>query len=319
MEQKSRLDEKLTFKMIEEAENIWEIDLDQLPKKEYTQSNIRLWKIPPPEIDEKEFKKFGLRIISLIEEELLRLWILNRSELFANLKEHFYPRPLESKEDRHNLIMKFASDEKELRWAAVWMIQRKIGGLLEVNEEEFFEEKIDESPPAEFQELQKVNRKESWLGENNLMINKAISEIKLLNEDIIDLKGTNVELENKIKNLVDEENVLKSKLDLLNEKNLINLEKRLEELEKNKAKVDNNNDFILKKDNKMYSLIIRKLDFIIRSLKRIESKIDYWNFNNYNYFKKKKQNARKFYELRHRIKESKEKKFKAVKKEELSD
>ena len=33
MEQKSLLDEKLTFKMIEEAENIWEIDLDQLPKK----------------------------------------------------------------------------------------------------------------------------------------------------------------------------------------------------------------------------------------------------------------------------------------------
>ena len=147
--------------MIEEAENIWDIDLDQLPKKQYTQSNIRLWKIPPPEIDEKEFKKFGLRIISLIEEELLRLWILNRSDLFANLKEHFYPRPLESKEDRHNLIMKFASDEKELRWAAVWMIWMKIGGLLEVKEEEFFEEKIDESIPAEYQELQKLNRKES--------------------------------------------------------------------------------------------------------------------------------------------------------------
>ena len=349
MEQKSRLDEKLTFKMIEEAENIWDIDLDQLPKKQYTQSNIRLWKIPPPEIDEKEFKKFGLRIISLIEEELLRLWILNRSDLFANLKEHFYPRPLESKEDRHNLIMKFASDEKELRWASVWMIWMKIGGLLEVKEEEFFEEKIDESIPAEYQELQKLNRKESedflkgntytririaelgnenlntlsLLGKNNLMINKAISEIKLLNKDIIELKGTNVELENKIKNLVDEENALKSKLDLLNEKkvniDLINLKKRLEDLEKNEAKVGNNNDILMKKDNKMYSLIIRKLDFIIRAIKRMESKIDSWNFNNYNSFKKKKQNARKFYELRQRIKESKEKKLKAVKKEELSN
>ena len=105
---------------------------------------------------------------------------------------------------------------------------------------------------------------------------------------------------------------------MLNE-NLINLKKRLEDLEKNESKVGNNNDILMKKDNKMYSLIIRKLDFIIRAIKRMESKIDSWNFNNYNSFKKKKQNARKFYELRQRIKESKEKKLKAVKKEELSN
>ena len=294
MLQKSRFDEKLTFEMIEEAENIWKIDLDQLPNKEYTQSNTRLWKIPPPEIDEKEFKKFGLRIISLIEEELLRLYILNRSELFANLKEHFYPRPLESKEDRHNLIMKFASDEKELRWAAVWMIWRKIGGF---KEEEFFEEKIDESIPAEFQELQKVNRKES----EYFVKGNTSTRIRIGNENL-----------NKIKELVD--NALKSKLELLNE-NLINLKKRLEDLEKNKAKVGNNNDILMKKDNQKNSLIIRKLDFIIRSQKRIESKFGSLMFNNYKSFKKKKQNKRKFFEL---IKESKEKKIKAVKEEEKS-
>lgn len=347
MAQNSCLDDKLSLIVIEEAEVVWKTDLDLLPNRDYIKSYKRSWQVPPPEINDEEFKEFGLKIISLIEEEILRLWILNRSELFAMLKENFYPRPLEDRDDQHKLIMKIAKDKKELRWAAVWLIWKKIGGLLEKKEEEFFNEEIDESIPAEYQELQKINRKESedflkgktymriritelgnenlntikWLGKNNAMISMAISAIKLLNKDITNLK---VELEKKIQGLIDEENVLKKRWDDLNEKKnekdlIKELKIRLENLEKELTQVGSLKNILHRKDINKDRLVIKKLDFLTRSQKRIESKVNSWNYDNLNLVKKKKQDARKFYELIQKNKKSKEKKLNAVKEEELSD
>lgn len=344
MAQKTGIDEQLSIYAIEEAENIWKIDLDLVPDREYINSPIRSWDNPPPKIDDKDFQVFGLKMISLIEDEILRLWILNRSDLFAILKEHAYPRPLIEREERQKLLLNLARNKDELKWAAIWLIWKKIGGFLEEKEKVVFKGEVSENIPIEYQELQKTNRKESedflngkrstririaeigeenlkifkCLGLNNNILNKTIAAVKLLNKDLIDLKNQKAiwekELgENKdaLKNLKELCNRDKNDLDSLNEMKL-----RLEKLN------DNYTTFVsnlkpLGKGNLNEGLWTKKMDFLTRAIKRMEPKVNFRYIKDLESLKKDKEKARKFYELRQKKKKSKN--LNAVREEDSSE
>jgi len=335
MAQNSGLDEVLSSFAIEEAETIWKTDLDLLPDRDYINSPIRNWENPPPEILDNDFKEFGLKLISLVKEELLRLWILNRSDLFAILKEHSFPRPLRNKEERHELMINLAKNEGELKWAAVWLIWKRVGGILEDKEEKVFKGKINEKIPNEYQELQKINRKESQdfvkgntftrlriaelgeenlrildcLGINNNILNRTIAAIKLLNKDLITLKESKEKLE---KDIRDNDNALSNlkdfyetgKIDL---KSLNDLKLKVEILSDNYKNILSALKPPLGREVNKEGLVIKKLDFITRAIKRIEPKVNLNFSKDRDSVKNKKEKARLFYNLRQQNKKSKNK------------
>lgn len=346
MAQCSGLDEDLSSFAIEEAEIIWNIDLDLLPDRTYINSPIVNWKNPPPAINDNDFKEFGLKLISLIEEEILRLWILNRSDLFAILKEHSYPRPLNNKEERHKLMVNLAENKKELKWAAVWLIWKRVGGILEDKEEKVFKGIINANIPNEYQELQKINRKESQdfligntftrlriaelgeenlrildcLGINNKILNRSIAAIKLLNKDLIELKEAKLKLEKDIRGY---ENALSNLKDFYGkEKNDLNL---INEMKLKVEKLNDNYNLIVSllkpsQDKEVIKggLVIKKLDFITRAIKRIEPKVNLSFSKDKDSIKKQKEKARVFYELRQKNKKSKNN-LKAIEEKESSE
>ena len=333
----SSLNENEAIKLVAEAESIWKIDLDVVPDRDYVKSKERNWKYIAPKINKEDFTTFGWKIINIIKDDLLRRWIMDRMSLFACLIDNHYPRPLQEEDDRSRLIMSFSKDEEELNWAAVWLIWKRVGGLLEAKEEDHFRVEVNGNIPKEYQELQRLNREEAndflkgntgyklriaelgnenmkiidWLGRNNLMITRSIDAIRRLGQQFLDLK----ELE-KLKDTYKRWEIKFTDLEKdTNELKRINANNDLKsQVENIKSRVDFMEDrgFQFKSFNSQWrrgyensSLVIRKLDFLTRSQKRLEKNFNYWK----SLQRKKKNNARRFFEVRRKKKESKKEKL----------
>ena len=136
-----------------EGKLLWTGDIDQVPSTPYLKIKQLPWSKKPP-ILPKHFSEFGERILKLIEDQLLTMWALDRAGLYAILAEHSYPRDISDIGGRRKLSYEIASNPNELRWAAAWLMYKREGGSMDLEETEMYQIKVEKMIPDEFQKLQ---------------------------------------------------------------------------------------------------------------------------------------------------------------------
>ena len=142
--------------LTDEALLIWKTPLEEISKMPYLRKKELPWTKGPPTIPKDHYTDFGSRIHKLIEDQLLTLWALDRAGLYALLSDHCYPRDLSNQGGLRLLSLQLAKDPLELRWAAAWMLYKRMGGKLDLEEITEFEIKVDKSIPEEYQKLQEI-------------------------------------------------------------------------------------------------------------------------------------------------------------------
>jgi len=287
-----------------EGELLWKTPLDEVPGLPYLKKDILPWTKGPPIIPDNHFTKFGEKILELVKNDLLTRWILDRSSLYAILGDHFYPRELDTQGGRANLAYKIAKDPLELKWAAAWLIYKRMGGLLDQREVNEFPCEIEGRLPEDYQKLQEIeddkqykfatgqitmkrriiqisqdqNDLLKWIGMNQKATNGVTAAIKVINQKLNYLKSK-VEPDPKSKQSTNDGKIEKAgekkdlisnteKLDAQSIKEYVSLKKELETVKKELSDLS----------DKTETLIVRDRDRVKKNL------------------------ARRFYRLRQRIK-----------------
>jgi hypothetical protein len=143
--------------LTKEGKLLWTGDIDQVPSTPYLKIKQLPWSKKPP-ILPKHFSEFGERILKLIEDQLLTMWALDRAGLYAILAEHSYPRDISDIGGRRKLSYEIASNPNELRWAAAWLMYKREGGSMDLEETEMYPIKVEKMIPEEFQKLQTMEK-----------------------------------------------------------------------------------------------------------------------------------------------------------------
>jgi hypothetical protein len=197
-----------------EAEIIWQTPPEKVHELPYLKKEKIPWTKGPPTIPEDHYTEFGKRLLKTVEDTLLSKWILDRAGLYAILSEHGYPRDLDTKGGRIQLVRNLAKNPLELKWAAAWLIYKREGGLLDQAEANEFEIEIEKNLPENFQKLQEIEDDKQykfatgqismkrrviqisqdqgdlvkWIGMTNKQAQAITSTIKLINQKLIYLK-----------------------------------------------------------------------------------------------------------------------------------
>ena len=141
---------------------IWKTPLDKIPELPYLRKEVLPWTKQPPLLPKDHYTRFGEKLLQLVKDRLLTMWILDRAGLYAILGDHFYPREMDTQSGRVTLAYNLAKNPKELEWAAAWLIYKRAGGLLDLRETEEFEIEVEEKLPEVFQDLQKIQQDKQY-------------------------------------------------------------------------------------------------------------------------------------------------------------
>ena len=172
-----------------EGELLWKGDIDQVPKMPYLKVKNLLWTKKPPIIPE-HFTEFGEKVLKLIEDKLLTMWALDRSGLYAILAEHSYPRDISNIGGRRKLSYEIANNPKELRWAAAWLLYKREGGSMDLEETEMYPIKVETKIPEEFQQLQEMEKdKNYYFTTGQISLKTRITEMGKDRADLIKILG----------------------------------------------------------------------------------------------------------------------------------
>lgn len=172
-----------------EAELLWKGDIDQVPKMPYLKIKNLPWTKKPPIIPD-HFTEFGEKVVKLIEDKLLTMWALDRSGLYAILVEHSYPRDISNIGGRRKLSYEIANNPKELRWAAAWLLYKREGGSMDLEETDMYPIKVDEKIPDEFQQLQEMEKdKNYYFTTGQISLKTRITEMGKDRADLIKILG----------------------------------------------------------------------------------------------------------------------------------
>lgn len=172
-----------------EAELLWEEDIDQVPKMPYLKIKELPWTKKPPIIP-KHFTAFGDKVLKLIEDQLLTMWALDRAGLYAILAEHSYPRDISNIGGRRKLSYEIANNPNELRWAAAWLLYKREGGSMDLEETGMYPIKVDSKIPEEFQQLQQMEKDKSYyFTTGQVSLKTRISEMGKDRADLIKILG----------------------------------------------------------------------------------------------------------------------------------
>lgn len=289
-----------------EGELIWSTPLDEIPFLPYLKEDIIPWTKGPPIIPSDHFTAFGKRILKIVEDDLLFKWSMDRTALYAVLDEHAYPRDLDTQSGRANLVYKLATDPLELKWAASWLIYKRMGGLMDLRETEEFECKIDENLPKNFQELQEIAEDKRYsFTTGQISVKRRVAEISHDQNLLIKWIGMN----NKAIQAMTAEMVTFNK-------KLNYLKLKVEPIQEIKKDIRGGNKNIIKiaecgkKDrvpleSKDTSGLTKEVDTLRTKLETVSTKLSELSGKTLALLRKdevrtKKNLARKFYQLRHR-------------------
>lgn len=292
-----------------EGELIWTTPLDEIPSLPYLKKETLPWTKGPPIIPEKHFTKFGEKLLELVKNDLLTRWILDRSSLYAILGDHFYPRELDTQGGRANLAYKIAKDPLELKWAAAWLIYKRMGGLLDQREVNEFPCEIEERIPEDYQKLQEIeDDKQYKFATGQITMKRRIIQISQDQNDLLKWIGMNQKATNaitaSIKVINQKLNYLKSKIDVdpkskkdtQGGKNIIIKTKMAEE----KKNLIGTTEKMEAQSTKEYESLKKELETVKKNLSDLSGKTESLLVRDRD--RVKKNLARRFYRLRHRIK-----------------
>jgi hypothetical protein len=171
---------------------IWNTPLDEIPDLPYLRKKILPWTKNPPKLPKNHYTKFGEKLLNLVKDKLLTMWILDRAGLYAILGDHFYPRDMDTQGGRVTLAYNIAKNPEELEWAAAWLIYKRAGGLLDLRETEKFEIKVEEKLPEVFQKLQEVEQdKQYHFTSGQISMKRRIVQISQDQSDLLKWIGMN--------------------------------------------------------------------------------------------------------------------------------
>lgn len=296
-----------------EGELLWTTPLDEIPEMPYLKKDILPWTKGPPIIPKNHFTKFGEKVLELVENDLLTKWILDRSGLYAILGDHFYPRELDTQGGRANLAYKIAKDPLELKWAAAWLIYKRMGGLLDQREVKEFPCEIEERLPEDYQKLQEIeDDKQFKFASGQITMKRRIIQISQDQNDLLKWIGMNQKATNaitaSIKVINQKLNYLKSKVDpdpkskkdTQGGKN--NIIKNIIKNEKAGEKVNliGTTEKLEAQSTKEYDSLKKELETVKKNLSDLAGKTQSLIVRDQE--RVKKNLARRFYRLRQRIK-----------------
>lgn len=287
---------------------IWNTPLEEIPQLPYLRKEKLPWTKQPPLLPKDHYTKFGEKLLQLVKDQLLTMWILDRAGLYGILGDHFYPREMDTQGGRVTLAYNLAKNPKELEWAAAWLIYKRAGGLLDLRETEEFEIKVEEKLPEVFQDLQRIEQdKQYHFTSGQISTKRRIVQISQDQGEMLKWIGMNHKkgelLTSTLTALNKKYNELKQKVE--NFKKLSTSPKTSkEELEKEvkketKVKSEKTTD---------WSSIVSELEQKMRSrLEKIEKRVDNSETNIKSLMAKdqeryRKIQARKFYQLRQKKK-----------------
>lgn len=280
--------------MSKEGKLLWTGDIDQVPSSPYLKVKDLPWSKKPPKIL-NHFTEFGERILKLIEDKLLTMWALDRAGLYAILAEHSYPRDISNIGGRRKLSFEIASNPKELRWAAAWLLYKREGGSMDLEETEMYPIKVDAQIPDEFQKLQQMEKdKNYYFTTGQISLKTRITEMGKDWADLLKILGLQ-----KLQ-LTKTLNLMKSFY-----KDIENLKKKTNEIQKvteERISITSSVDKGSKSEEttahitQMEEKIEKKLSDIETTLKNQDTKVS--NLQEWFLERQKKARARKFYKLR---------------------
>lgn len=279
--------------LTKEAKLLWQEDIDQVPSMPYLKMKELPWSKKPPVIP-KHFTEFGERILKLIEDQLLTMWALDRAGLYAILAEHSYPRDTSNIGGRRKLSYEIASNPNELRWAAAWLMYKREGGSMDLEETEMYPIEVDKSIPDEFQKLQTMEKDKLYhFTSGQISLKTKIMETAKDKADLIKIFGLQklqlTKTINLMKSFYKDLGILKK-----------NEEKRQVEIDK--ISLSNSVDKGMKSEDtsaqlsQMEEKIDKKLGEIETTLRDQTTKVS--NLQEWILERQKKATARKFYKLR---------------------
>ena len=277
-----------------EGKLLWTGDIDQVPSSPYLKVKDLPWSKKPPKIL-NHFTEFGEKILKLIEDKLLTMWALDRAGLYAILAEHSYPRDISNIGGRRKLSFEIASNPKELRWAAAWLLYKREGGSMDLEETEMYPIKVDAQIPDEFQKLQQMEKdKNYYFTTGQISLKTRITEMGKDWADLLKILGLQ-----KLQ-LTKTLNLMKSFY-----KDIENLKKKTNEIQKvteERISITSSVDKGSKSEEttahitQMEEKIEKKLSDIETTLKNQDTKVS--NLQEWFLERQKKARARKFYKLR---------------------
>ena len=277
-----------------EGKLLWTGDIDQVPSSPYLKVKDLPWSKKPPKIL-NHFTEFGERILKLIEDRLLTMWALDRAGLYAILAEHSYPRDISNIGGRRKLSFEIANNPKELRWAAAWLLYKREGGSMDLEETEMYPIKVDAQIPDEFQKLQQMEKdKNYYFTTGQISLKTRITEMGKDWADLLKILGLQ-----KLQ-LTKTLNLMKSFY-----KDIENLKKKTNEIQKvteERISITSSVDKGSKSEEttahitQIEEKIEKKLSDIETTLKNQDNKVS--NLQEWFLERQKKARARKFYKLR---------------------
>lgn len=279
--------------LTKEAKLLWKENIDQVPSMPYLKIKELPWSKKPPIIP-KHFTEFGERILKLIEDQLLTMWALDRAGLYAILAEHFYPRDISNIGGRRKLSYEIAGNPSELRWAAAWLMYKREGGSMDLEETEMYPIKVDKNIPDEFQKLQTMEKDKLYhFTTGQISLKTKIMETAKDKADLIKIFGLQklqlTKTVNLMKSFYKDLGILKKKE-----------EKR--QAEEEKISLTNSIDKGMKSEEtsaqltQMEEKIEKKLGELETTLKDQHTKVS--NLQEWILERQRKAQARKFYKLR---------------------
>jgi hypothetical protein len=285
-----------------EAELLWKEDIDQVPKMPYLQKKNLPWSKKPPIIPD-HFTKFGERVRKLIEDQLLTMWALDRSGLYAILAEHSYPRDISDIGGRRKLSFEIANNPNELKWAAAWLLYKREGGSMDLEETGMYPIKADTKIPEEFQKLQQMEKDKTYcFTTGQVSLKTRITEMGKDRADLIKILGLQ-----KLQ-LTKTLNLMKSFY-----KDIETLKKKVEERQKvNEDRISltesvdkgSKSEETSAQITHLEEIMEKKLGAIETSLKNQNDKVS--NLQEWILERQRKAQARKFYKLRKKKKKLKQ-------------
>ena len=292
-----------------EGELLWTTPLDKVPEMPYLKKEIVPWTKGPPIIPEDHYTQFGKKILQLVQDKLLTMWILDRAGLYAILSEHFYPRDLDNQSGRAQLTYNIAKNPLELKWAAAWLIYKRMGGLLDQREAEEFPCEIEKKLPEDYQKLQEIeDDKQYQFATGQISMKRRIIQISQDQNDLVKWIGMNSK----------KADAITASIKVINQK-LNYLKTKVDGDPKNKRDTESGKKIIIKTnmaDNKInlkgdkidsaylttkdYDSLKKELETVKTKLSEVSDKTKTLILRDQS--RVKKNLARKFYRLRHRIK-----------------
>ena len=283
--------------LIKEGELIWQGDITKVPHLPYLTKKEMPWDKKPPMIPKNHYTKFGEKVLQIVKDKLLEMWILDRTGLYAILKDHSYPRNLDEQGGRAQLIYRLAKDPDELTWAASWLLYKRMGGTLDFQENKEFPIEIEPKIPEDYQELQRIQKhQQTMFGTGQITLKRRILEIGQEQADMIKWIGINKKLLNAQTNAI---KILNNKVNMmakLDEKNQKSRKVENSNMADNKTNLPQENWETKASSVRTEKDLYQKIEKLEEELKRANKSIK--SLQNKEEDKKKKGTARFFYNLR---------------------